>query len=57
MDRDEQIRLMETVEQRQAEYVRKWLRKPEVKAALRRYDFDDDRGASAAGGRRVVCGG
>lgn len=43
MDRDMQIKLIETVEERRAEMTREWAQDAEFMAALRRYDhiFDE----------------
>lgn len=56
MDRDEQIRLMDSVEERHAGYVRKWLAKPEVRAALQRYDSQCERGVVGRDLRQAYCG-
>jgi hypothetical protein len=42
VDRDEQIRFMEMLEQRLERYAQSWLANPEYRAALHRYDHERD---------------
>jgi hypothetical protein len=44
VDRDRQIELMQNVEERTRGYVQRWLSDPEVRAALHRYDRDQNDG-------------
>lgn len=42
MDRDRQIELMQNAEERTDGYVQRWLSNPEFRAALHRYDRDQN---------------
>lgn len=56
MDRQRQIELMESAEQRTAGYVRKWLEEsPELKALLHRRDSDKPAGHRVVKKARVAA--
>lgn len=53
VDRDNEIQLLKTAEERAQGYLQAWLKRPEFKAALHRYDHEvcGDDGRRVAGAR------